>query len=400
MSETEQISLDDQGVIDAEEVEFISNDIDDGGPEMPDDDEEPATVGQPVFAATAPAPEPAAQDLGAEAAFSEFVNSIPNNEAAVIVVSRFADRNLRGQFRVPCDAFGRTGIYTWEDDMEDIIRQIQSGPGGGHYQLQLRIEAGPGQTGRGGFRGSPCRMIIHDPATPSEAERLRAKDAEPKSEAVRSEQPAPAAVVAPPPVEKARTLAEQISDMKEIFEIMSPVFAPPVPVQAAPAHVPLKEQIAEQVLQSIVTSANNGDGDAKRMISRIAENALGLNQPEPEPAAETIGGAVAGIISDPSKLKAWGDTAKELIGDFGPMLMAALPKPPAPAQNAAPASNVRGIDRWRKAPDASPETAAPARESAPAAAPDLKLVPEAAPAGEAPPAASSAPKKRVKMVRW
>lgn len=389
MSETENIIdiADDQ-------VEFISNDADAAAITEKEDGGPPFTSPGAQFSP----PHAQESEAGEESAFTRFVKHLPDDSAsASIIVTRHPDHMVGIKPRTPCEQKVHVATFPWNNQTEDEIdARIQNTEGGGYYFFQVRVAEGMTQY--------KWRKIINDPAGPTKKEEtiLQLADAKavmagavPKAQ---QGEPQPALVAQPaPPAEKAKTLVEQLGDMKDIFETMRPIFAPPMPPAiTAPPHVPLKERIAEQLLQALVTDANNGDMNSKRLIGEIAKDALGLNKGESEPAALTLTGALAGYIDDPSKIT----EGIKAIGDGVTAFMENMPQPKVPDPK-----TVSLVDKWRKKPGtqtapAKPATAAPAApaNNAPAASPISEVTDPIAPEPEtaAPP---PTPRKRTMMAK-
>lgn len=325
-----------------------------------------------------------------EDGFSLFTRSLPSDTStATIVVTRYPDHLAAlPKLRTPCKDRTPYTSLPWNDQSrEEIVTRIRNEFGGGYYHFQMRVA--------GKMTEYKWYESIYDPASATVQEQTILELAEARSAVVGGGEKRTEPITQPSqpiaPAEKPKSRGEVLTEFAEEYEALARIFGPkeqpPVPVEA---RVPLKERIAEQVLGSILTEAEGGDSRAKGIIADIAKDALGLNKAD-EPVAETIYGAVAALISDPTKLDAWMDTGEKAIERFGSAIATHMVKKEEKKQPATPLTP-RGPNRFKKQP-------APANDAPTAPAPTQEAI-TSAPEPESMPAASETPKERPRTVKW
>jgi hypothetical protein len=72
--------------------------------------------------------------------FQDFLENLPNDAEASFIIQRLPDRNLKGEFRQPCNVQKHidTIYYNGESKPEEIYNQITEKFGGGKYHFQVR----------------------------------------------------------------------------------------------------------------------------------------------------------------------------------------------------------------------------------------------------------------------
>lgn len=380
------LEADFQDVPDAPPQFEISNQLED----LTEDDEpEPEPPGA-IFSSTVNETDENERDDG----FSRFTRSLPpDTSSAVVVVTRFPDYmgGVTG-LRKPCK--DKTPIYSFpwnEQTREDIIYRVQNDYGGGYYFFQMRVA--------NQMTAYKWHDVVYDPAGLTMEEKSVVDLAEAKRINAGGEMrnapvspPSPPVIIAPP--EKPKSRAELLREFADEYAALAEVYGPrdqPAP-PPEPPRLSAKERLGEMFLESLSAQAEKGDTRAMSVLVEVGKEALGLNKKEPEAeTATTFLGTIAHLLKHPNELDELLDVGEKAVGRFLPAIQANMPKPGQ--QNAAP---VKKISRFARATAASGNVPDNGAARSPAPEPDTP----AAPATETQPAASGAPKARVKMVRW
>jgi hypothetical protein len=331
--------------------------------------------------ANAPAPRGLIHGEVVSDEFSDFLDSLPNDQITTIVVRRLEDRNYSGQFRLPCDVSGHVDTVYWKHPKtaEEIYSEIQHRHGGGIYQFQVR-------QGSGFAKGKTWSQIIRDPAKPSQAELARKAEKDETAAAKANEveqqrsqslpafsQNNPAPAEPPDEEELIDKFMERMERWQNFFTKMQP--PPPPEVQ--------QYSVKDQIILEAMRKAPNGD----ELNAQVVKKAMALVTEEKKNWVDL---AMYAAEHSDKIMK----TVGTVIGTLGPVLFGGTrqPVPPRPSMNMPMPSGTL-------TPIQTPPAAAPTGGLQMPPVQRQEDVP-AAPSPETQPAATERPAIALKTVEW
>lgn len=266
--------------------------------------------------------------------FSQFLSQLPTDSEIKFIVTRLADRNLSGQFRLPCLSDQHTDNLYWtgETDPSDIYSQITKKHGGGRYRIQIR--------GREGFaKNATWTITLSDPVELSDRENLiknekaKADEQERKND---TSQMFANPIPQTSPKSALKEFLEQAQEFKQLQELLAPqpapqpqiIQQPAAPVTAAPV---TKESIKLTLIQEAVKEPE--------LLKMALRSVFEIQEPiTPEDKPSWFENLALSFASNPEiqekALVIIGQVAAPLIGlltpKVPPVIAEASPQPPMP----------------------------------------------------------------------
>ncbi|HEX8636511.1 MAG TPA: hypothetical protein VF692_00500, partial [Pyrinomonadaceae bacterium] len=308
-----------------------------------------------LSAQTNPSPENPKDDLAI------FLENLPSTTTVTFLIKRLADKNLAGQFRIPCSITGFTDSIYWSGETlpDEMYQQVANRHGGGKYSFQSRI---------GSKTGRAWEVVISDPPQMSERERTL------KGEREQSE-PERTKVSSQPSVqEKPVSFVDDALGVAEKYHALQRAFAPPVQQAApAPAADPSpKENNSDNELRLELAKDAKLDPELKRiLISSVFGVPLKEETEEEKPI--TVGGALIYAFENQDKVA---NLVSLLVSTVTTLVLPKTAQNTASMFSTTPAnlpiqqSGLQGFKRTRNEP-----TPAPTAETQPEAAPIAPIVP-------------------------
>lgn len=272
--------------------------------------------------------------------YLQFLESIPKDEDVTIVVNRYADKNLAGQFRVPCSVFGVKLSLYWsgENNPEELYPEVQKEIGGGRYLFQIR------EKGRG-FSGKSWTAIVHDAPEPSKLElTLTAGRKAKNDEHKRNNESSQPFVISQPsePHNSIDDLLENIEKIERLRSILAPPTDAPV-INPATAESSFEDRIIMKVLERTT--------DNPRLEEKVVNAVFGIVEKK-ENKQEGFIDLAKHALSNPEQVKGFVGMIADSFGGIIGALM--TQKKPGNSQIIVPGhsqtNQPSGLEMFRAAP--------------------------------------------------
>lgn len=179
--------------------------------------------------------------------FALFLEGLPKNEDVTIIVTRLADKNLSGEFRITCNAHQKVDTIYWngETEPDELYSQFTKKHGGGRYSFQIR-------RGKGFDRA--WTQILGDPAEPSEKEKTILAAKAKMTEHDRTPEHSQLFAQPQTAVKPIDELIEQFEKMNRLREAITPPAQPqPQTISAEPTAA--RRSIKDEMLLSLTEQA-------------------------------------------------------------------------------------------------------------------------------------------------
>lgn len=250
---------------------------------------------------------------------TELLKNLPQEAETKFIVSRLADKNLSGQFRIPCNHNEDCDAIYWNGDSEpsELYAQVRKLHGGGLYRFRTHAN--------GGFvKNGTWTQIIADGAELSEKEKvletLKVKEVETaKAEVVQSQfEPKQQNNE-----DSFNTFLMQFERLEQFKKAIAPPAPPPMEQQTAPAVT------KESIKMALIEKAMNEPELVSMAIKSVFDIA-------PDVAAEseeksTVIEIIKYVAAHPNESKTVLDTVLGSFGGlFSPLASLVMPKPPTP----------------------------------------------------------------------
>ncbi len=287
--------------------------------------------------------------------FSQFLDNLPADADASFLISRLPDRNLKGEFRTPCNVLKHVETIYWngETKPEEIYAQITAKHGGGKYMFQIRQGKGFGKS---------WTQVLADPPHLTEIEKALRTDKEETKSEEQARNNAASQVFAnlQRPTEPTdafagmrqfMTVFQEIEAFKQAIKPPEPTVSEPAPAQPEITADTIKLKVIEkaienpELLQMAVMSVFKIPAEVKDSVEGEQGNFL----------VETFKFA----FSHPNETKAVIETVVSGFGSFFAPIISRFSAPPA---QPPPTANF-GLDSFRMPRNEPP--AAPMAETQP-----------------------------------
>lgn len=247
---------------------------------------------------------------------TELLKNLPQEAETKFIVTRLADKNLSGQFRIPCNHNEECDAIYWNGDSEpsELYAQVRKIHGGGLYRFRTHAN--------GAFvKNGTWTQIISDGEL-SEKEKvlesLKIKEVEPiKAEVVQPN-------FAPQPQQSNDDSFEKFLNQFERLEQFKRAIAPPSP---PPAEAPAPTVNRETIKMALIEKAMN----EPELVSMAIRSVFDI-PPEMAEAEEksTVIEIFKYIAAHPGESKTVLDTILgSAAGVIAPLASFMIPKPPA-----------------------------------------------------------------------
>ncbi len=228
--------------------------------------------------------------------FAQFLNNLPTDTEASFIVSRLPDRNLKGEFRLPCNTLKRIDVFYWngETSPDEFYNQITEKHGGGKYNFQIREGKGFGKA---------WTQILADPPFLTEIEKAfkTEKEETKPSEQPRNVESSQVFANQPKPENKTDGMREMMNFFKEMKEFEKAI-APLQPEQIPQSN---RDKITQESIQMRIVESSLGDPEILKMAVRSVFNIA------PEEADEKPAGfwesVTQAFVSNPTLQNKLGD---------------------------------------------------------------------------------------------
>lgn len=302
--------------------------------------------------------------------FALFLSSLPNDTEASFIVSRLPDRNLKGEFRLPCNVHRRIDVFYWngESSPDDFYNQITEKHGGGKYNFQIREGKGFGRA---------WTQVLSDPPFLTEIEKALKSE---KEETKQSEQPRNSESSqnfvsnAPPPMTAKTAIKDFLEQAKE-FKELSQLFAPPQ-VQPETAAQPTVAQATKESIKMLLIEKSLGN---ERLLEKALESVFNIAPAERDEEPQGFWGTIAqAFAANPVLQDKLGDVISGTVeGASGLISGLIMPRQPPAIPNLpinlnsirAPKNDAQGAPQ----PETQPQTQETAQNELLVITPSLKL---------------------------
>ena len=305
--------------------------------------------------------------------FSQFLDNLPNDAEASFIVSRLPDRNLKGEFRQPCNVQKRIDVFYWngETTPDEFYNQITEKHGGGKYNFQIREGKGFGKA---------WTQVLADPPFLTEVE--KALKEETKNEEQKRNSDSSQHFVSNPQAQNSKSpikdFLEQAREFKELNEIFSPAAQTPLPAPADEGNRITKESIKMALIEKSL--------DQPELLAMALRSVFDV-PPEDKGEIEDKGliiETIKYVAAHPNDAKTVLDTVlSSLSSILSPLASAIMPKQPVSTITPNLPMSLNSIRanpnnaQAASAPKNEPQPAQTAKNEAsqPPAAPEIVIVP-------------------------
>jgi hypothetical protein len=264
--------------------------------------------------------------------YLQFLEAIPRDEDVTIVVSRYADKNLGGQFRVPCNIFGVKLSLYWsgENNPEELYQQVQREIGGGRYLFQIRNKGK-------GWNGKSWTAIVHDAPDPSKLE-LTLQRQKTNNDEHRRNRNTSQSFVNQQPIEPPRNSMDDLLENIEKIELLRELLAPKQ--ETAPAANPstAESSFEDRIIMKVLERTT----DNPKLEEKVVNAVFGIVEKK-ENKQEGFIDLAKHALSNPEQVKGLFDM---VVGSLGGAIGAVMAnKKPGGSQK-----QPSGLDAFRAAP--------------------------------------------------